>query len=212
MKKHICAAFILSIYILSLSGCSSNVSSANMSNLKSSSETFIEFPETTIQSNFSTDETSENITQKEITTNVSADTTVVTSGEIEKITETIVTVSDKVTEIKDKMFIGQTNDIYANAPDYLGTAIKYEGIYTVYESVESDNKYDYVIRYGPGCCGMDGTAGFEIVWDGEYPELDSWVEVVGILEDYIDEGFKYLRLRVTSLTVMETRGEEFVYQ
>ena len=33
-------------------------------------------------------------------------------------------------------------------------------------------KYDSVIRYGPGCCGVDANCGFEVIWDHEYPDQD----------------------------------------
>lgn len=113
-------------------------------------------------------------------------------------------------EIKEKMFIAQTNDVYANINDYLGKTIKYEGLV---KKVNYENKdYYYVIRYGPGCCGTDGDAGFEVTWDGEYPQDKAWVEAVGVLETYEHNGFKYLRLRLTSLKELETRGKETVTQ
>ena len=120
--------------------------------------------------------------------------------------------SGGIIEIKEKMFIAQTNDIYYNAEDYLGKTIKYEGIYNAYYWDDEDSTFYSVIRYGPGCCGDDGEAGFEVVWDGEHPEVNDWVEAVGVLEQYEDGGYKYLRLALTSLTVLPTRGAEFVNQ
>ncbi|MDR1131141.1 MAG: hypothetical protein LBL15_01835 [Oscillospiraceae bacterium] len=117
-----------------------------------------------------------------------------------------------VVEIKEKMFIAQTNDIYYNAGDYLGKTIKYEGIFSVYEAFETGAKYYSVIRYGPGCCGIDANAGFEVVWNETYPEQNDWVEAVGILEEYEEEGYKYLRLALSSLTVLPARGAEYVSQ
>ena len=115
-------------------------------------------------------------------------------------------------EIKEKLFIAQTNDIYYNADDYLGKTIKYEGIYKAYSWEEDNLIYYYVIRYGPGCCGNDGEAGFEIVWNGEHPNEDDWVEAIGVLEEYEEDGYKYLRLVLTSLTVLPKRGAEYVSQ
>jgi len=114
-------------------------------------------------------------------------------------------------EIKEKMFIAQTNDIYLNAEDYIGKTIKYEGIFDSY-TWEEDLTYYAVIRYGPGCCGTDGNAGFEVVWDNDYPEKDEWVEVIGTLEAYEESGWQYLRLNLSSLTVLSTRGAEYVSQ
>lgn len=117
-----------------------------------------------------------------------------------------------VIKIKEKMFIAQTNDIYINAEDYLGKTIKYEGIFNSFYNDANDTTYYYVIRYGPGCCGFDANAGFEVVWSGDYPNNNDWVEVVGILEEFEEDGNKYLRLDLSSLTVLDTRGEEYVYQ
>jgi len=113
-------------------------------------------------------------------------------------------------EIKENLFIAQTNDVYINTEEYLGKTIKYEGIFNSYLSEETNESYCYVIRYGPGCCGYDSNAGFEVIWDGDYPEQDDWVEVVGVLEMYEENDYQYLRLRLTSLTVLKVRGEEYV--
>ncbi|MDR1821216.1 MAG: hypothetical protein LBQ91_02145 [Oscillospiraceae bacterium] len=124
-------------------------------------------------------------------------------------------VSDGTIEIKEKVFVSQTNDIYANTEDYLGKTIKLEGIFTVYDSVSvnpGSDKYYCVIRYGPGCCGYDANCGFEVVWDKEYPEDNAWVEAVGILEEYDDGGYMYLRLALSSMTIKEKRGKETVTQ
>lgn len=115
-----------------------------------------------------------------------------------------------VVEIKEKLFIAQTNNIYLNKDDYLGKTIKYEGLFTAGEF--SGVTYYSVIRYGPGCCGNDGVAGFEVIWDFEYPKADDWVEVTGVLEEYYEDGYPYLRLNLSSLIVLPERGAEFVAQ
>lgn len=120
--------------------------------------------------------------------------------------------SGEVIEITEKMFVAQTNDVYYNQEDYLGKAIKYEGIFNIYEVPETGAKFYSVIRYGPGCCGTDANAGFEVKWNKDYPEHDDWVEAVGILGKYEDDGIEYLRLDLVSLTVLSERGQEFVSQ
>jgi uncharacterized membrane protein YcgQ (UPF0703/DUF1980 family) len=117
-----------------------------------------------------------------------------------------------VVEIREKMFVAQSNDIYFNADNYLGKTIKYEGLFNVYEDPETGNTYYSVIRYGPGCCGVDANAGFEVRWDGGYPLQDEWVEAVGVLEEYKEGLNSYLRLNLTSLNVLEVRGAEYVSQ
>jgi len=129
--------------------------------------------------------------------------------------ESIVSSNKDVIEIKEKMFLSQVNDVYLNAEDYLGKTIKLEGIF---KQDDGYNKsYSFVIRYGPGCCGYDGTAGFEVAWANEkanpYPPVDSWVEVAGVLKSYKEDGdMQYLYLDLASLNVLNKRGAETVLQ
>jgi uncharacterized membrane protein YcgQ (UPF0703/DUF1980 family) len=118
-------------------------------------------------------------------------------------------------EIKEKMFISQVNDVYLNAGDYMGKTIKLEGLFKQQEGY--DKTYWFVIRYGPGCCGFDGNAGFEVAWANEsarpYPAVDSWVEATGVLKTYAEEGYdQYLYLDLSSLNVLTERGAETVTQ
>jgi zinc transport system permease protein len=115
--------------------------------------------------------------------------------------------------IREKLFIAQTNEIYLNAPDYLGRRIRLEGLFkTQTNGVPGDPVYNFVLRYGPGCCGYDGTAGFEVAWEGEAPKEDDWVEAEGVLAEYDENGFKYLYLALDTLNVLDTRGAEVVLQ
>jgi len=116
-------------------------------------------------------------------------------------------------EIREKMFIAQTNDIYINKDDYLGKTVKYEGLFEQSTWRDNGKTYRYVIRMGPGCCpGDNSAAGFEVVWDKGYPKKNDWVEAVGVLEEYDDDGIPSLRLALTSLTVLAKRGKEKVTQ
>jgi uncharacterized membrane protein YcgQ (UPF0703/DUF1980 family) len=118
-----------------------------------------------------------------------------------------------VVEIKEKMFVAQTNDVYINPDEYLGRTIKLEGMFGL--DTELSPPVYYVFRYGPGCCGYDANAGFEVVWKGGeavYPNENDWVEAAGVLESYEDDGEPYLRLALTALTVKAERGLERVEQ
>ena len=120
-----------------------------------------------------------------------------------------------IVEIKEKMFLAQTNDVYLNSEEYLGKTVKLEGLFKR-EGYENRN-YCFVIRYGPGCCGSDGNAGFEVAWDGngtaaEYPAVDSWVGATGELKRYEENGLAYLYLALSELKVLPKRGAEFVTQ
>jgi hypothetical protein len=121
----------------------------------------------------------------------------------------------KILEIKEKMFIAQTNDVYLNQEDYLGRTIKLEGLFKREQYAGSPFDYCFVLRYGPGCCGSDGNAGFEVAWDAEaapYPAIDDWVEAVGTLKTYEEDGYPYLYIALSSLRVLDRRGAEFVTQ
>lgn len=115
-----------------------------------------------------------------------------------------------VVEINEKMFIAQCNDVYLNPDDYQGKAIKLEGIYCTYKDLDNVNAYHYVMRYGPGCCGNDGSAGFEFLYDGEMPKPDDWIEVIGTVEKVMEDDVEYIVLRASKVTVLDIRGEEFV--
>jgi uncharacterized membrane protein YcgQ (UPF0703/DUF1980 family) len=121
-----------------------------------------------------------------------------------------------IIEIKEKMFIAQVNDVYLNSEDYLEKTIKLEGLFKLEQYYDRDEPYCFVIRYGPGCCGYDGNAGFEVAWEGDrkkpYPDVDSWVEATGILKTYEEDFMEYLYLDLSSLTVLNKRGAEFVQQ
>jgi zinc transport system permease protein len=123
----------------------------------------------------------------------------------------------QIVEIKEKMFIAQTNDVYLNAEDYMGKTIKLEGLFKREQYLGEDAVYCFVLRYGPGCCGNDGNAGFEVAWDrpdgeAEYPAVDEWVEAVGTLKSYEEDGYPYLYLSLSSLKILDERGAEFVSQ
>ncbi|MDR1506830.1 MAG: metal ABC transporter permease [Treponema sp.] len=124
--------------------------------------------------------------------------------------------SGTVIEIKEKMFIAQTNDIYLNAEDYVGKALRLEGLFKTDSFEDLSKTYCFVIRNGPGCCGNDGSAGFEVAWpEGvrrPYPSVDDWVEAEGVLRFYEEDGYPYLYLALASLTVKQERGAEFVSQ
>lgn len=135
-----------------------------------------------------------------------------TTEKIESPSTTASVDTASVVEIKEKMFIAQSNDIYLNPQDYLGKTIKYEGIFRPTYWEEDDTTYNYVIRYGPGCCGADGEAGFEVTWDKEWPKEGAWCEAIGTLESYEQDGFTNLRVSLRSLKVLAKRGSEFVTQ
>jgi uncharacterized membrane protein YcgQ (UPF0703/DUF1980 family) len=120
-----------------------------------------------------------------------------------------------VIEIKEKMFLAQTNDIYLNSEDYLGKTIKLEGLFKIEDFPWQERPFYYVLRYGPGCCGFDGSAGFEVMWDGKgmpkqaYPQENDWVMAVGTLKSFNNDS---IYIALTAITVLDKRGAELVRQ
>lgn len=122
--------------------------------------------------------------------------------------------SGEIIEIKEKMFVAQTNDVYLNTDDYLGRTIRYEGImFSEWDEGLGRNAY-YVVRYGPGCCGYDSLAGFEVTFeDGyDYPPDNSWVEATGVVDVYERNGWPIIWVKLDSLVVKAERGAETVLQ
>ncbi len=113
--------------------------------------------------------------------------------------------------IRDKLFIAQCNDIYLNPDEYKDNTIRWQGIYTESTNPQTNELYRFVIRYGPGCCGNDGVAGFEIMYDGETrPNQNDWVEAVGVIEMIEENGAEFVSVRLSELTILDERGQEFV--
>ena len=115
-----------------------------------------------------------------------------------------------VIEINERMFVTQITDIYINPDEYSGKTIMLEGIFGI--SRFNDVTYLSVFRNSPGCCGDDGMVGFNVIWEGEYPNNNDWVKAVGVLEIVEANGTMNFRLNLSALTVLPNRGAEFVTQ
>lgn len=117
--------------------------------------------------------------------------------------------TDNVLEITDNYFIEQTNDIFYNTDDYIDKTIKIAGLIYTYEDYNTGDTFYAVVRNTPGCCGNDGLAGLDIRYDGEYPEEDTWVEIVGTIKTDVVAGEEIPAIKVTSLKETE-EGTTFV--
>jgi hypothetical protein len=114
--------------------------------------------------------------------------------------------------VGDKMFVGQMNDIYLNPDSYMGRTIKYEGFFTWFDNEETGQRYNCVVRNGPGCCGYDSLVGFEVDWNGEMPKMDDWCSVQGTIDTYLEDGLDYVVIRADALEVLPYRGDDTVTQ
>lgn len=116
-----------------------------------------------------------------------------------------------VFEIREKMFINQCNEIYLNPKDYNGRIVKLQGMYDGYVDIDTGERSSFIFRYGPGCCGNDGVAGFELLYEGKnIPEINDWIEVLGVATLIKSEYYETVALKVISIKVLKNRGAEFV--
>ena len=129
-------------------------------------------------------------------------------GIIRKSTEKPNIDTSNIIEITDNYFIEQTNDVFLNLNDYIGKTIKIEGLIYSYQATNGDTCYA-VVRNTPGCCGSDGLAGLDIRYDGDYPEEDTWVEVIGVVETDTMYGNKIPAIQIYSMKIKE-KGITFV--
>jgi len=126
--------------------------------------------------------------------------------------------NDKAVEIKENFFAAMIDDIYADVyyydgKNYLGKSIKLEGLFLTFGDETAGPMYYCVGRYWVNCCSSDAQLqGIEVIWDGEYPKNNDWVEAVGVLETYEEDGQMYVHLNLSSLKKLSKRGAEYVYQ
>ena len=95
-----------------------------------------------------------------------------------------------ILEIREKYFLLQISDIFFNFDLYKDRVVKVEGLYGV----------DY------------GWGGFFLNYEGEWPAVDDWIEVIGTPRIEEGEYRDYLYLDVISITVKDEVGEVLVYQ
>ena len=115
--------------------------------------------------------------------------------------------------IGERFFATQITDIMLNSTEqYLGRAIRYEGIFWISYWPPSGRDHYYVIRFTDGCCGSHhGSVGFELYLNGIAPVPDgAWVEVTGVLERSQGDSIQHVHLRAISIVELEERGTDFV--
>lgn len=148
------------------------------------------------------------ISNSNTTNNTSNSSNGQSSGIIRKSTGKAKVNTSIMVEITDNYFIEQTNDLYINLNDYIGKTIKIEGLIYSYEDSNGDICYA-VVRNTPGCCGSDGLAGLDIRHYEDYPEEDTWVEVIGVVGTDTMDGRKIPAIQVSSMKTKE-KGTTFV--
>lgn len=153
-------------------------------------------------------ETSENVTNNTTNSLNTNSTNTQNSKNIRKSKEKAKADTSNMIEITDNFFIQQTNDVYLNLNDYIGKTIKIEGLIYSYQDTNGDICYA-VVRNTPGCCGSDGLAGLDIRYNEDYPEEDTWVEVIGVVSSDTMYGSEIPAIQVSSIKTKD-KGTTFV--
>ena len=104
-----------------------------------------------------------------------------------------------VIEITDRDFAMQIQEIQFSRQDFLGSTIRYEGMFL--SSYWAGETITFVARLEGGCCGMYG---FE-VYLNDIPSFadETWVEVTGILEEFFVESVNNYLLRLNVISMLE---------
>lgn len=101
-------------------------------------------------------------------------------------------------DITEDNFEDMLEDIYINAESYIGKMIRVRG-YCINE-IYKKKDYHYVYRMQQEITGHhEHMTGFEFTYNGEYPQNDEWVEVVGTLRQYMEDNIAYLTLDAISV-------------
>lgn len=121
--------------------------------------------------------------------------------EIETVEEAI---DVDLTKLSSTMVYAEVYNIVNYPDDYEGKTIKLKGSYFG-TFVEESGQYFHavVIADAIGCCaqGLD----FVITGAGDnfvYPNEGDEIEMIGVIESYVDEGTTYYRIRTEGLTIV----------
>ena len=99
--------------------------------------------------------------------------------------ETTAETLENVFTVRENTFVATVDNIYRETEYYINeySYVKYVGfVLNQPDPTDGNISYDWVCRYGPGCCGSGTTPGFVVVYDGELPKDKTWVEVTGHLK------------------------------
>lgn len=107
---------------------------------------------------------------------------------------------EKTITFTDENFGQQMESISLLPNAYIGRPIQYSGYFCTQEITTGRETaaIPFVLRDIPADAHGCTTAGFEIYYEGEYPENDQWVEITGVLEYVVHGGLQLLRVQVSS--------------
>jgi uncharacterized membrane protein YcgQ (UPF0703/DUF1980 family) len=114
--------------------------------------------------------------------------------------------------LKDRLFVQQVRDIYLNPQSYGNKIIQIEGSFGKYTDENKKERYE-VFRKTTGCCGDDGTAGFEFVYKKEKLDFkeNEWILVEALVKERVIDGYDHIYLEAISVVKKDKgKAKEFV--
>ena len=115
-----------------------------------------------------------------------------------------------VYQVEEARFITQISEINNNKSYFNGQLVRIEGFVHQFEDLEGNIRTS-VSRNVPACCTEGETRGFILNYNGKLPDVNEWVEVMGILIlETINYNMEVLVIDVERVILKEVRGLEFV--
>jgi len=105
--------------------------------------------------------------------------------------------------LKDRLFVQQVSDIHLNPQNYKDKVIQVEGFFAKYKDEKNVEHYS-VYRKTAGCCGFDGSVGFEFVYKKgklDFKE-DDWIYVEAHIAKEKNEVYDYDRIYLDAISVV----------
>jgi uncharacterized membrane protein YcgQ (UPF0703/DUF1980 family) len=127
---------------------------------------------------------------------------------------TMAEANPKVCSLKDRLFVQQVNDIHLNPQDYKDKIIQIEGFFGKYIDEKKVERYS-VYRKTAGCCGYDGSVGFEFVYKkGKLGfKEDEWILVEAHIAKATNDMYDYNYIYLDAISVVKKNkgnAKEFV--
>ena len=118
-----------------------------------------------------------------------------------------------ILDITESTFLSQITEIYNDPSSYIGKTIKIEGIFK--EDKHNGHSHYYVYRNAPVYDPDHGhehiqQIGFEFEYNKSLPKENDWIEVLGILRIYTENGNAVLRLEDNNIKILNVRGAETI--
>ena len=125
----------------------------------------------------------------------------------EKVEESIPQNANGEIEIQTEGFVQNMDKIFTDLDQYEGKTLTYEGL--LIQTEEETNQHAVVRVYEVNHDDHSHSiyVGLETTYEGEWPEVNNWVQVKGTIERANDGGEDYPSLKIEELTVMPEQGE-----